>query len=178
MVLAQPTTLCNLDDTYCYLPERAVARRMTAEVADAVAAGVGEWSREHPVAVLWHGGEPLAAGVAYLRFLMDRFGQGEDHLVTHAVQTNATLIDERWCELFATRGMRVGVSLDGAGKANAARVDRRGHVTTDRGRLLGGRPHDAGPGVRPGLQLHPGRTGRDSAGASCGARQCPADGHP
>lgn len=125
-VLAQPTSLCNLDCTYCYLPDRAVANRMTVEVADAVAAGVREWSREHPVAVLWHGGESLAVGEEYLRRLMDRFGPGGEHPVTHALQTNATLIDQRWCELFASRGVRVGVSLDGPGSANEARVDRRG----------------------------------------------------
>ncbi|MFD3337385.1 cyclophane-forming radical SAM peptide maturase AmcB [Streptomyces sp. NPDC058700] len=128
----QPTTLCNLDCTYCYLPDRAVARLMPVEVADAVAVAVREWSRRHPVTVVWHGGEPLAAGQAHLRALMERFGPGGEYPVTHAVQTNATLIDADWCALFTEARMQVGVSIDGPGQANAARVDRGGRASTDK----------------------------------------------
>ncbi|MER7506508.1 cyclophane-forming radical SAM peptide maturase AmcB [Nonomuraea pusilla] len=122
-VLMQPTTLCNLDCSYCYLPNRKVSRRMSVEVATAVAAGVREWSRKHPVAVVWHGGEPLAVGPAYFRSLLEPFGPGETHPVVHAVQTNATLIDEAWCEVFSTVPVRVTVSIDGPGEHNALRVD-------------------------------------------------------
>ncbi|MFJ5724434.1 cyclophane-forming radical SAM peptide maturase AmcB [Streptomyces sp. NPDC093149] len=131
-MLMQPTTLCNLDCTYCYLPDRKVSRRMSLEVAQAVAAGVGEWSRRRPVAVVWHGGEPLAVGPAYFRSLMEPFGPGEEHPVIQAVQTNATLIDEAWCEVFATVPVRVTVSLDGPDGANASRVDWAGGPSTQR----------------------------------------------
>lgn len=40
VLLMQPTTLCNLDCSYCYLPERKVSRRMSPEVVRAVADGV------------------------------------------------------------------------------------------------------------------------------------------
>ncbi|MGH3718079.1 MAG: hypothetical protein ACRDRI_04405 [Pseudonocardiaceae bacterium] len=42
-ILMQPTTLCNLDCAYCYLPDRTVNRRMALAIADAVAATVREW---------------------------------------------------------------------------------------------------------------------------------------
>ncbi|MFF0226912.1 cyclophane-forming radical SAM peptide maturase AmcB [Streptomyces sp. NPDC004629] len=132
VMLMQPTTLCNLDCTYCYLPDRKMSRRMSTEVAQAVAAGVREWSRQRPVAVVWHGGEPLAAGPAYFRSLTEPFGTGEAHPVVHAVQTNATLIDEAWCEVFAALPVRVTVSLDGPGEANASRVDWAGGPSTQR----------------------------------------------
>ena len=35
-VIMQPTTLCNLDCHYCYLPHRALDRRMPVAVAEAV----------------------------------------------------------------------------------------------------------------------------------------------
>ncbi|MFY0533315.1 radical SAM protein [Nannocystis pusilla] len=130
LVLMQPTTLCNLDCTYCYLPDRSVSRRMSLTVADAVAATVRRWSELQPVTLLWHGGEPLAAGRPHLCGLMDRFPAG--HAVRHAVQTNGTLIDEAWCELFAERSIDVGVSLDGPGPDNRARVDLRGQSSVDR----------------------------------------------
>ncbi|GGY00873.1 cyclophane-forming radical SAM peptide maturase AmcB [Streptomyces hiroshimensis] len=131
-VLMQPMTLCNLDCRYCYLPERALAKRMRLEVADAVHDTVRQWSRRHPVAVVWHGGEPLATGLSHFRALLERFGPGEDHPIVHAVQTNATLIDQAWCELFASRPVYVSVSIDGPGPANAARVDHAGRASTDK----------------------------------------------
>src|SRR3954465_8207815 len=39
-VVMQPTTLCNLDCAYCYLPFRAADRRLPVEVARAAAASV------------------------------------------------------------------------------------------------------------------------------------------
>jgi uncharacterized protein len=64
-VIMQPTTLCNLDCSYCYLPHRAHDRRMAPAVAEATAATVNTWAAQAPrFSVVWHGGEPLAAGRA------------------------------------------------------------------------------------------------------------------
>ncbi|MFG3343634.1 cyclophane-forming radical SAM peptide maturase AmcB [Streptomyces sp. NPDC048018] len=132
LLFVQPTTLCNLDCSYCYLPDRARARTMPAEVADAVATGVRRWADRHPVHVLWHGGEPLTVGPARFERLLDRFRAATPHPVTHGVQTNATLIDDSWCELFTRRAVHVSVSLDGPQGRNAARVDRAGRDSTAR----------------------------------------------
>lgn len=132
LVLMQPTTLCNLDCTYCYLPDRAKARMMSVEVADAVAEAVATWSQVHPVRVLWHGGEPLATGLTHFATLIGRFGPGRGHPVRHGVQTNATLIDDRWCELFANVPVDVAVSVDGPAPENTARSDRSGRDSTAR----------------------------------------------
>src|SRR3954447_3240821 len=111
-VIMQPTTLCNLDCHYCYLPLRKVQRRMPVAVARAVAATVTDWATAvGRFSVVWHGGEPLAAGRAALGGLMAALdapagaGQVERH-----IQTNATLIDDAWCDFFQTRGVRLGVS--------------------------------------------------------------------
>jgi uncharacterized protein len=127
-VLMQPTTLCNLDCSYCYLPDRKVARRMSVEVA--VATGVREWSRQHPVTVAWHGGEPLAVGPAHFRSLVAPFGPGESHAVVHKVTTNGTRVDDAWCEVFSQVPVQVTVSIDGPGEANASRTDRAGRPST------------------------------------------------
>ncbi|HUQ56001.1 cyclophane-forming radical SAM peptide maturase AmcB [Lentzea sp.] len=121
-VIMQPETLCNLDCTYCYLPFRHERNTMALAVARAVAASVRPWAASGTVEVCWHGGEPLATGRARLGQLMDAFA-GID--VKHVVQTNATLIDEAWCEFFAARDVHVGVSIDGPPADNASRVDRR-----------------------------------------------------
>ncbi|MBM0257190.1 radical SAM protein [Micromonospora sp. 4G55] len=127
-VVMQPTTLCNLDCVYCYLPFRAVDRRMPVAVAEAVAAAVGPWAATGRFSVVWHGGEPLAAGREHLAALMAPFGPQ----VEHHVQTNATLIDDAWCAFFVEHGMRVSVSVDGPRERNGDRVTRAGQPAYDR----------------------------------------------
>ena len=122
-VIMQPTSLCNLDCAYCYLPHRAVDRRMPVQVAEAVARSVNEWAARVPrFSVVWHGGEPLAAGRSHLAALMAPF-EG----VEHHVQTNATLIDDEWCAFLREHDVRVGLSVDGPPDLNRQRTDRGGH---------------------------------------------------
>jgi len=52
-VVMQPTTLCNLDCSYCYLPFRSADKRMPVEVATAVAASVNELARDRRFSVVW-----------------------------------------------------------------------------------------------------------------------------
>lgn len=127
-VVMQPTTLCNLDCAYCYLPMRAADQRMPVAVAEAVAASVNPWAAAGRFSVVWHGGEPLAAGREHLAALLAPFGPE----VEHHVQTNATLIDDAWCAFFAEHGIRVSVSVDGPRERNAERVTRGGRPAYDR----------------------------------------------
>ncbi|SCG68063.1 uncharacterized protein GA0070560_1275 [Micromonospora halophytica] len=127
-VVMQPTTLCNLDCAYCYLPFRAADRRMPVAVAEAVAASVNPWAGSERFSVVWHGGEPLAAGREHLAALMAPFGPE----VEHHVQTNATLIDDAWCAFFVEHGVRVSVSVDGPRERNGDRVTRGGLPAYDR----------------------------------------------
>ncbi|MEU6072345.1 cyclophane-forming radical SAM peptide maturase AmcB [Micromonospora sp. NPDC047074] len=127
-VVMQPTTLCNLDCAYCYLPFRQADRRMSVAVAEAVAASVNPWAAAGRFSVVWHGGEPLAAGREHLAALIAPFGPE----VEHHVQTNATLIDDAWCAFFVEHGVRVSVSVDGPRERNGERVTRGGRPAYDR----------------------------------------------
>lgn len=119
-VILQPTTLCNLDCDYCYLPFRAGNQRMPVAVAHAVAETANAWAPDVPrFSAVWHGGEPLAAGRDHLGALMDPFVGVEHH-----VQTNATLIDDAWCAFFRERDIKVGVSIDGPEDLTVQRVNR------------------------------------------------------
>ena len=127
-VIMQPTTLCNLDCQYCYLPDRAHDRRMPVSVARAVAATVNDWAtKAERFSVVWHGGEPLAAGREHLGALMAPFAGVEHH-----VQTNATLIDDAWCDFLIEHDVRIGVSIDGPRQVTAQRVLRGGNPAYDR----------------------------------------------
>ncbi|MGI5214906.1 cyclophane-forming radical SAM peptide maturase AmcB [Plantactinospora sp. CA-290183] len=132
LVLAQPTTRCNIDCAYCYLPGRDRRNRMSVEVAEAIAQGISVQDGR-PVTVGWHAGEPLATGRSHFERLLAPFEELRDSgVIAHAVQTNATLINDGWCDLFAEYGVAVGVSIDGPGQLNSARRDWEGRDTYDR----------------------------------------------
>jgi uncharacterized protein len=119
-VILQPTTLCNLDCGYCYLPFRGANQRMPVAVARAVAETANAWAPHVPnFSAVWHGGEPLAAGRERLGALMEPFVGVEHH-----VQTNATLIDDAWCAFFRERDVRIGISVDGPEDLTFQRVNR------------------------------------------------------
>lgn len=130
-VVLQPTSLCNLDCKYCYLPERTKNRRMLPEVTVEVARMLeGLPATNKPISVLWHCGEPLATGYNHFSRLIEPFAELEKAgRIKHIIQTNATLINERWCEFFLAHGFDVGVSLDGPEWANHNRVNWNGQAS-------------------------------------------------
>ncbi|MEV0409845.1 radical SAM protein [Streptomyces sp. NPDC050448] len=109
--------------TYCYLPFRKVKNLMPVDIAEAVAGPVNVWAAANPkFEVVWHGGEPLAAGREHLAALMSPFKS-----VKHSVQTNAALVDDAWCEFLLEHDVHVGVSIDGPEDMNSHRVTLAGH---------------------------------------------------
>jgi uncharacterized protein len=116
LLVLQPTTFCNLDCTYCYLPARHLTRRMTpatlARVAQVICGSpyVGD-----QVTIVWHAGEPLVLPVAYYReaFAILAAAAPPALQITHGVQTNGVLLDDAWIDFIAAHNIRVGVSLDG-----------------------------------------------------------------
>jgi uncharacterized protein len=69
--------------------------------------------------LLWHAGEPLTVPIAFydaaaacVRRALERW-EGEPLTIHQSVQTNATLINEAWCDCFERNGISVGVSMDG-----------------------------------------------------------------
>lgn len=130
-IILQPTSLCPLACTYCYLPQRHLKQDMTPAVAAAVAAGIEpDWP---PVEIVWHGGEPLAVGPRRLSELLEPFEPlRRGGRVQQKVQTGATLITDAWCELFELYEIGVGVSIDGPRSVNHHRVNRAGQPMYDR----------------------------------------------
>jgi len=129
-LILQPTTLCNLDCGYCYLPDRKVQRLMLPAVADACAASIAEQAAGAPVDVVWHGGEPTATPLPHFESLLEAFETlREAGQVRHSIQTNGTLLTSAWTNLFRRYDVHVGISIDGPRPANNARVDWAGHQT-------------------------------------------------
>lgn len=65
--------------------------------------------------VVWHAGEPLAAGLDYYRKAVDLIDRIKPQgiRVGLSFQTNASLINSKWCDFFLDHEVNVGVSVDG-----------------------------------------------------------------
>lgn len=136
LLVLQPTPFCNIACDYCYLAARDARRRMPLEVVEAAVDNVRASGMLGPsLGVVWHAGEPLAVPRT---FYEAAFAAVEERIprsvaLSHSIQTNGTLIDDRWAALFAGRGVRVGVSLDGpAFVHDAHRRTREGKPTHER----------------------------------------------
>jgi uncharacterized protein len=135
-LLIQSTSFCNIDCRYCYLASSERSKKNDVSLATATRAL--EFAAESGTCldrleIRWHSGEPLARG---LDFYEAAYGAAESILggdrFWFSIQTNGLLIDDRWCDFFARRGVEVGVSLDGPREAHdRRRVDRRGRGTFD-----------------------------------------------
>lgn len=132
-LVLQPTSLCNIDCRYCYLPDRMSNRVMTS----AVLARVLEACFSSPllagkVVLLWHAGEPLVVPLAFYHetlALVERFNT-RGVTVIPTLQTNATRITQPWCDFIKYHHIRIGVSLDGPQHIHdRSRVDRAGKGT-------------------------------------------------
>jgi len=136
LLVVQPTPFCNIDCRYCYLPDRTnkavVAEATLANLFSQVFAS--GWVDEG-VTIVWHAGEPMVLPIDFYRRafrLVDRL-KPPDLLVTHAFQTNGTLIDDAWCDFFTEEQVNVGVSVDGPQRLHDInRVTRSGRGTFDR----------------------------------------------
>ncbi len=147
LVVIQPTPYCNLDCDYCYLPDRGDRSRLDVELVDTILQRV----LESPYVggdftVLWHAGEPLAVPIAFydeatrrIRAVEQLYNEQQPQplRIQQNIQTNATLIDQKWCDCLQRNGISVGVSLDGpAFLHDAHRRTRTGlgtHAATMRG---------------------------------------------
>lgn len=136
LLVVQPTPFCNIDCRYCYLPNRS----NKAVVADATLTNLfsqvfaSGWARDG-LTVVWHAGEPMVLPVEFYRRAFECIAalKPPDLLLTHSFQTNGTLIDDTWCELFAEWRVGVGVSIDGPQRLHDLnRVTRAGRGTFER----------------------------------------------
>jgi uncharacterized protein len=136
LLVVQPTPFCNIDCRYCYLPDRGNKAVVAEATLAKLFAQVFEsgWVGDK-LSVVWHAGEPMVLPIAFYRnafALVDRL-KPPNLAVSHAFQTNGTMIDAAWCGFFAEAGLAVGVSLDGPRRFHDAyRLTRAGRGTFDK----------------------------------------------
>jgi len=135
LLVLQSTAFCNLDCSYCYLPNRNSKQRMARETAvQAVRRVVESRYAGDTLTVVWHAGEPLTLPIDYYERVLALIEEVRPASVdlTQSMQTNGTLIDDKWADFFKRHRIRLGVSIDGPKELHdLRRRTRRGAGTFD-----------------------------------------------
>lgn len=132
--------ICNLDCKYCFYLEKEKLYpgerqwRMSDEVLTEY---VRQYIQSQPgpeIYFAWQGGEPTLLGVEFFRkavALQKQFAGGK--IISNALQTNGTLLDDEWCRFLAAEKFLIGLSLDGPRELHDRyRVDKGQKPTFDR----------------------------------------------
>jgi uncharacterized protein len=131
---------CNLDCTYCFYLEKENLYPETRNfrMSDAVLERyISSYIAAQPgveVNFAWQGGEPTLLGVGFFRKVIElqRRYAGR-RIISNALQTNGTLLDDDWGRFLQENRFLVGLSIDGPRELHDAyRVDRGQKPTFDR----------------------------------------------
>jgi uncharacterized protein len=123
-IFAKPVgALCNLRCRYCYYLDKKnlypaeESFVMGDDILEKYIIQHIEASTEETIFFSWHGGEPLMAGIDFFRrvvSLQKKYKPSGVEIV-NGVQTNGTLVDNKWAWFFAENNFIVGISIDGPG---------------------------------------------------------------
>jgi uncharacterized protein len=141
LIMAKPIgPICNLNCTYCYYREKEILYgqqknlRMKDELLESYIRQYINSQATPTVTFLWQGGEPTIRGVSFFERVVElqaRYSDGKK--IENALQTNGTLLDEKWGEFLARHGFLVGISIDGPEELHDGfRVDKGGGPTHSR----------------------------------------------
>ena len=120
-ILVKPASgLCNMRCKYCFYADEMDNRSqasygiMSRETLENVIRRLLEFA-EGECAVAFQGGEPTLAGLELFRecLELEKKYNRKNVKISHALQTNGFLLDERWCAFFAENHFLIGLSVDG-----------------------------------------------------------------
>ncbi|QSO47489.1 anaerobic sulfatase maturase [Alicyclobacillus mengziensis] len=130
---------CNLACDYCYYSR--VGGKIGPKITRIEPEVLEKFIREYmdicqgQASFAWQGGEPMLAGLEFFETVVSLQAKyaRPNTVVSNAIQTNATLMNEEWARFFKRYNFLVGVSLDGPKEVHdVRRVTRSGAGSFDR----------------------------------------------
>ena len=121
--LVKPSSsLCNLKCSYCFYCDEAENRInnacniMSIETAENLIKKVFDFCGENSdISFMFQGGEPLMAGIGFFEVFVRTAEKlrTKGTRIRYSLQTNGTLLNDEFCDLFKRNDFLIGVSLDG-----------------------------------------------------------------
>ena len=116
LLVLQASPFCNINCDYCYLPNRTSTRRMSMQVlASAIEKTYASDLVRGELTIIWHAGEPLAVPISWYEEALATISvtAPTEANIVHSIQSNGTLLNQRWCDFIKSHDIRVGLSIDG-----------------------------------------------------------------
>ena len=124
-IFAKPIgAICNLDCKYCYYLEKeqlfppGKSLRMSDDMLEKYIMQQIDACPKGEIGFSWRGGEPTLLGLDYFENIvaLQRKHGPPDRRISNGIQTNGTLLDDKWCRFLKRQNVTVGLSLDGPRK--------------------------------------------------------------
>lgn len=132
-IICKVASICNLSCDYCYVfnkqdkSYKRQANLMSLAVADTLVMRLEEYLSLNTanVSITFHGGEPLLEDKSFYVKIAQKMEKFNSRVFLN-IQTNGTLLDEDWCQIFNRYNISVGISIDGDEHANIYRRYKNG----------------------------------------------------
>jgi uncharacterized protein len=121
-ILIKPaSSLCNLRCKYCFYADEAKNRHtssygiMNKDTIDILINRIDEaFDKQEGIAnISFQGGEPTIAGLDYFTYFVETLKKYPNIKTNFSIQTNGTLLNNKWSKFFKNNNFLIGVSLDG-----------------------------------------------------------------
>lgn len=140
LLIKPASAACNMACKYCFYYDVAANRMcgfkgfmketlLEELVKDALSFAEGSCT------FMFQGGEPTLVGLGFYQKLLEfqKKYNTKNIRIHNSIQTNGTLINEKWAEFFYRNGFLVGLSIDGTKDLHDGnRLDKQGKGTFDR----------------------------------------------
>lgn len=114
------SSACNLRCSYCFYFDVSSHRecssfgKMSEDTMNALIERAFEYVDEGEIHFAFQGGEPTLIGLSFYQKFVDKVNQMKNkHRIHYVLQTNGTLLDDKWYTFLKENQFLVGVSLDG-----------------------------------------------------------------
>jgi uncharacterized protein len=134
LLVIQPTPFCNINCSYCYLPDRDNPKKISIAIIESIINSlVTDKLLSNQLSIVWHAGEPLVLAPSFYKPFFQLIQSKLSPLgisIHHSIQTNGTLITQEWCDFIKEYQIRIGISIDGPKEVqDANRKTRNGKGT-------------------------------------------------
>lgn len=118
-IIFKETEACNSNCIYCDVVKRKKPKTISFELLQHVFQEIDKYLKAKPfeeIELIWHGGEPCIVGVEFYKKVLElqqNYCPETKSRITHAIQSNLTLITQEFIDVFKQMGIdNIGTSFE------------------------------------------------------------------